>query len=318
MKIANASRHSMAYVPEVTPGVTPANPEMVMLRHTSCNLGLSRDSFTSNELRHDRQISDVRTGTDRVSGDIGIELSFGEFDPLLEGCLAGTWANNILDCGVEERSFTIERRFTDIDQYVVYRGCFLNQLSLSLQPNAMLTGSFSIVGLSGETVSTSLDADPTAAQTGRQFDTYTGELLEGGTAIATVTGIDLTLDNGIEPQFVLFQRSAPFVSWGRASVTGTMTAFFEDTSLIQKFVDETPTRLELTMQSPDSDKYTIILPNVRYTGADLPVDSEGPVSISMPYQAVLDTTMGTNMRIIRTAASATSNDGNDTGNDSGD
>lgn len=298
-KIANAARHGLAYVQEETHGVTPDNPAMKSLRHTSCNLNLTRDSFTSEEKRPDRQTSDVRTGTDKIAGSIGLELSFGEFDELLEACLAGTWTGDELTCGVEERSFTIERRFTDIGQYVRYRGCFLNKLSLSIKPNAMLSGSFDVIGLSGEVAATPLAASPAPSLTGRQFDSYTGTLKEGGQIIAVVTGIDLSLDNGIQPQFVLFKREAPFVSWGRSTVTGTMTAFFESAALIGKFLDETPTNLEFSLISPDGDAYTIVLPNVRYTGAELPMDADGPISISMPFSAVLDKTSGTNMIIRR-------------------
>ncbi len=303
-KIANAARHSLSYVPELTHGVTPENPSMRSLRHTSCALTLSRDSFTSEEKRADRQISDVRTGTDKIAGSIGFEPSWGEFDTLLEACLAGTWKDDELSCGVEERSFTFERGFTDIDQYIRYRGCFLNKLSLSIKPNAMITGTFDIIGLSGETAEEPLSASPEPSQTGSQYDSYSGELKEGGETIAVVTGIDLSLDNGIQPQFVVFRRDAPFVSWGRANVTGTITAFFESAALIHKFLNESATSLEFTLSREGEGSYTFILPRIRYTGADNPMDADGPISISMPFQAILDPASGTNMRILRTAPAA--------------
>lgn len=298
-KIANAARHSLAYVLEETPGVTPAKPAMRSLRHTSCNLGLSRDSFTSEEKRADRQISDVRTGTDKIAGTIGIELSYGEFDALLEACLAGDWTDDVLACGVRERSYTFERSFGDIGQHIRYRGCYLNKLSLSVKPNAMVTGSIDIIGLSGEVAAAPLAAAPAPSLTGRQFDSYTGVLKEGGQAIAVVTGLDLSLDNGIQPQYVVFNRAAAFVAWGRATVTGTLTAFFEHAGLIRKFLDETPTSLEFSLISPDGEQYAVVLPNIRYTGADLPMDADGPISISMPYSAVLDHATGTNLIIRR-------------------
>lgn len=299
-KIANASRHSLSYVAEVIAGVTPDNPQMKALRHTSCGLALSRDSFLSEEKRQDRQITDVRTGTNQISGPIGFEPSLGNFDDFFEGCLAGTWENNELKCGIEERSFTIERGFNDIGQYTRYTGCYLNRMSLSLQPNAMVTGSFDIIGMDAANADEPLAAAPEPPKATRQFDSYTGQLKEGDKIIAVVTGIELTLDNGIQPQFVLFQRSAPLVAWGRSNVSGTMTAFFENTDLIGKFLDETPTSLEFTLESLEgAGSYTFILPNIRYTGADNPMDAEGPISISMPFQAVLDEETGTNMIIRR-------------------
>lgn len=174
-KIANASRHSLAYVLEETHGETPANPQMKLFRHTSCGLVLSRDSFLSEEKRQDRQITDVRTGTNQVGGSIGFEPSLENLDDFLEACLAGTWDDNgVLRCGTEERSFTIERGFTDVGEYTRYKGCFLNRLSLSIQPNAMVTGSFDVIGLDAENAKTPLAAAPMAPKATRQFDSYTG------------------------------------------------------------------------------------------------------------------------------------------------
>lgn len=298
-KIANASRHSLSYVAELDHGVTPPSPRMKALRHTSCGLVLSRDSFVSNEKRQDRQITDVRTGTNRIAGSVGFELSLMNFDDLLEGCLAGTWEEDELKCGVTERSFTFERGFHDIGEYTRYTGCYLNRLSLSVQPNAMVTGSFEIIGMDAENATAPLSASIIAPRATRQFDSYTGVLQEGEEEISIITGIDLTLDNGIEPQFVLFQKAAPFVSWGRSNVSGTMTAFFENTRLIEKFLAETKTRLEFTLRENEVGSMTFILPNIRYTGADNPMDSDGPISISMPFQAILDHETGANMIIRR-------------------
>ena len=298
MPIASAARHQTSYVREVSVGVTPANPAMQALRHTTCSLGLSRDSFTSNEKRPDRQIADVRTGTDKISGSIGFELSLEAFDDFLEACLAGTWQANVLNVGTEQRSFTIERGFPDIGQYLLYRGCFVNKLSLSVKPNAMITGSFDVVGLSGAVGAAPLNAHVAPAPTHMPYDSYTGELKEGGTPLAVVTGIDISLDNGIAAQYGVFQRSAKFVDWGKSTVTGTMTAFFEDASLIAKFLDETPTSLEFTIGS-NVNGYTFLLPSIRYTGSEAPMQSDGPISISLPFAAKLDPVIGTNLRITR-------------------
>ena len=303
-KIANASRHALAYVREETRGVTPADPAMKYLRHTSCNLNLTRDAFTSAELRRDRQISDVRTLANKITGTIGIEPSFGEFDELLEGCLAGTWKNDELACGVEERSFTFERRFTDIGQYIRYRGCFLNKFSLSIKPNAMVTGSFEIIGLSGETADEPLVASPAPSLTYLQYDSFFGELRSNSKLMAVVTGSDLSLDNGIQPQFAVFQRDAPFASWGNSNVTGTMTAFFQNAALIREFLDESPAALQFTLGKPGDNQYIFTLPKIRYTGAENNMDADGPLSISMPFSAMLDPVTGTNFIIRRVKAVA--------------
>lgn len=320
-KIANASRHSLSYVQEIVAGETPDNPQMKAMRHTSCGLTLTRDSFLSEEKRQDRQITDVRTGTNQIGGTIGFEPSLENFDDLFEGCLAGKWADNELKCGTDEISYTFERGFHDIKQYTRYTGCYLNKLNLSIQPNAMVKGSFEVIGMDASNADEPLSPSLEPPKATRQFDSYTGVLKEGDEVIAVVTGIELNLDNGIQPQFVLFRRSAPFVSWGRSNVSGTLTAFFENTDLITKFLDETPTSLEFTLEEKDgAGSYTFILPSIRYTGADNPMDSDGPISITMPFQAVLDDAEGTNLIIRREVKkdAGSDNSGQGTGGSTGD
>ena len=145
--IASGAKHGLRYVKEATPGTTPASPAMTELNHNSCSLTLTRDTFTSNALRHDRQIPFHRTGVDKIAGDIAFEFGAKEYDPFLEAALAGNWTENVLKAGVAVHAFTLERAFTNINQYATYIGCFVNQFSLSVKPNEMLSGTLSIVGL---------------------------------------------------------------------------------------------------------------------------------------------------------------------------
>lgn len=147
--IASGANHGLRYIEETTPGTTPVSPRMVELNHNSCSLTLSRDTFTANALRPDRQIPFHRTGVDKVSGDVAFDLVSGEYDPFLQAALAGNWNENVLDAGTAVHAFTLERAFKNIGQYATYTGCFVNQLSLSIKPNEMITGTFSFVGLSG-------------------------------------------------------------------------------------------------------------------------------------------------------------------------
>ena len=300
--VASASRHSLAFVPETTHGVTPETPDMTYLRHTSCSLGVTRDSFQSEEKRHDRQIADVRTGTHKVGGSIGFEISWGEFDAFFAAGLAGAWAGDVLKAGTVAQSFTLERGHPDIGEYTSYKGCFINKLSFSVKPNAMITGSFDVLGLAGATSATPLSVSPKASQTGRVFDSYTGSLTEGGLPIGVVTALDIALDNGIQPQFVIFEKAAPFVSWGKSSLTGTLSVFFTDNTLAQKFLDGSTTSLEFTLGDGTNKSYIFTIPCALYTGADCPMQADGPLIINMPFMAMLDPVLGTNLQIKRATA----------------
>ena len=299
MECAQGSRHEVNYIAETVFGETPATPVFKSFRNTGTTLELSKTSIVSSELRSDRQISDFRGGNRQVAGDVSIELSADSFDDMLEAALGGTWATDILKAGTSTRSFTVERLFDDLAQYLRYTGMVVGGLSLSVQPDAMVTGSFSFVGKSQES-STAIVTGATygAATTTTPFDSFSGTITEGGIAIATVTGLDLTLDNGAEASFVIGDATTPCIILGNSNLTGTLTAQFTSEALLAKFIDETES--SLTFALTDGTKtQTWNIPRIKYTGGSVPVSDDGLVTISLPFQALLDSTEESNIKITR-------------------
>lgn len=218
-------------------------------------------------------------------------------------------ASNRAASGTERRSFSFIRYFADIQSsdkpYHIFRGCELNSLQLTIAANSMITGTMSVVGQSMATAQdlTGLGT-PTynSVSTTSPFDSFTGSLDEGGTSIAVITEISLTLQNGIEPRFVVGSTNSIYPSIRRSNLTGQITAYFEDSTLIDKFINETES--SITFRLPDSagnaQRYTI--PRIKYTGGQPDVSGEGPITLAMPFQALLDATEATNLVIQRTPA----------------
>lgn len=314
MAFASGAFHGMRYIKESTFGVTPPTPQMKNLRHTSCSLVLSKDSFQSQELRSDAQISDLRQGNKQAQGDIGIEFSFGEFDEFLAAAVRSSWtpsseitgASSVLKAGTTMQSFTLERVFGDIQQYETFTGCRVNTFSISVQPNAMVTGTISIVGKNIGFSDSPLSASPIASQTAPPFDGFSGTLEEGGEKIAVVTGIDLSIANSLEAAFVIGEDSAEDIIAGRINITGTISAYFENMDLLEKFVNETETSLSFGLGNwQDGNSYQFHLPRIKYSGGDNPVDGEGPITLSMPFQALYDPCAKTNIIVFKSTAKET-------------
>lgn len=303
MAIASGSRHSMGFVAESAFGVTPATPVFKNLRHTGTSLALTKEAIQSAELRSDRQISDYRGGNRSVAGDISAELSFGTFDDLIEAALCGSWSADVLKAGVERRSFTIERHFADIGERHRYTGCEINTLALSVAPNAVVTATFGILG-SDYSIGTSplTGATYEPATTTSPFDSFTGTIKEGGQDIAVVTSLELSLENGMEAMFVVGSNKTLEPSIGRSNLTGTLTAYFESKALLEKFINEDDSSLEFSLVDLDGNSYVFTLPRIRYTGGQPDVSGEGAITLSMPFQALLDPVSGTNIEIERIAA----------------
>lgn len=312
--MANGSRHSMALCEESTPGQIPATPTWTPIRHTGASLALSKNTLQSEEIRADRQIADLRHGAFQVGGEVNTELSFSSFDVMLEAVLCGTWVTDQpaagtdqLKAGTVRRSFTIERKFGDIQAvdkpFHRFRGCEFNSMSLSISADAMVTANFAVIGRGMDTDTAEVPSSTyDAATTTSPLDSFSGALIEDGNTIAVITEISLSLENGLEPRFVVGSKESIEPSISRSNVSGTITAFFENSALLDKFINETESSIEFSLPDGAGNELKIIIPRVKYNGGQPDVSGEGAITLSMPFQALLDATEGTNLLIERTPA----------------
>ena len=112
--------------------------------------------------------------------------------------------------------------------------------------------------------------------------------------------MDFTLSNGIEPQFVIGSDSVACLPYGRATVEGTLTTFYEDDALINRFLDETESAISVSVNDPSgSNEYTFFFPRIKINGASVPVGGEGIRLIEIPFVALYDATEDTNISITR-------------------
>ncbi|WBA79553.1 phage tail tube protein [Endozoicomonas sp. GU-1] len=302
MPIATGARHSMAYVAESAYGQTPATPAFNPIRHTSTSLALTKETIQSEELRDDRQLAAFKHGNKQVGGDISFEFSHDSFDDFLEAALCGTWASDELKTGVTRRSFTVERHFSDIGQYHRFSGVELNGFTLSVAPNAMVTGTFTTVGKGLATATTPITGATYAdASTTAPFDSFSGALTVNGAASAVVTSVELTLENGLEVLFVIGSDETLQPSIGRSNLTGSMSVYLEDGSMIDRFINETETELAFTLAG-DGGSYTFTLPRIKFGSGAPEVSGTGPVVLNMDFQALFDATEQTNLKIERAVA----------------
>lgn len=386
MTIANGSQHSLAYVPEVTFGTTPASPSFLPLRHTGTTLGLSKGAIESAELRNDRQVKDFRHGNKSIAGDVNIEMSYGSHDDLLEAVLEGTWSTAIsesvtadaadgsftrasgswivdgfqvgdivtvsgyaatgnngrfvvtavvalvltvspiegqtmsvevgdgetfevasnLRTGTTRRSFTLERDFDDITQYLRFTGVNFNTFALDITQDAtgqIVSAVFGTMGKGQTTATTALSGATYAAETTTSpFDSYSGVIRDGGTNIAVVTTLSLNIDNGMAPLYVVGSDETLEPSQQRSRLTGSMTVYFEDTTVLDKFINETETTLQFSLVDVAGNEYMFYLPRVKYNSGQPDVTSEDPVTLSVDFVGLLDSVTGNNIVLERVPA----------------
>ena len=301
MAFSQGSRSSLSFVTEATFGTTPAG-SFANLPFSTHSLNLTKDVLTGTDIEADRMPRVNRQGNRQVGGDVVVDLRDGDYDLLLESAMLSAFATNILKVGVLPKFFSIEDFAADIDQARLFTGMSVSTMAISLAPNQMVTTTF---GMVGKDMTISGTEKTQVAATGAQpFDAYSGDISIGavGTPVATaiVTALDFTLNNSYAPTFVIGDDSAPSLEYGRAEVEGTMTAYFEDAALINRFLNETETAIRVSVDDPTgANAYTFDFPKVKINSADVGVDGPTSRMVTMSFVALFDSTLGTNLQITR-------------------
>lgn len=306
MAFSQGSRSGLSYVVESTFGTTPNTPSLIQLPYTTHSLNLTKERVQGNDIQPDRMIRTDRHGNRTSAGDITVDLRKGDYDPFFESAFFNSWNANVLKIGTTPKFFSIEDAAADIVQFRLFTGMAVSSMAVSIRPNQMVTCTLSMVGKDMSISGTSVDATKTASSTNAPFDAYSGALEIGNaggalSSIATVTGLDFTLSNSLAPTFVVGASTTPQLEFGMATVEGTITAYFEDAALVNRFLNETETALEVEVDDPTgSNPYTFLFPRIKINGADIPVDNPQSRIITLPFVAIYDTTEATSLKLTRT------------------
>ena len=210
---------------------------------------------------------------------------------------------DVLKAGVVRRSFSMLRNFGDIETadkpYHMFTGVELAKLDLKVTPGAIVELGFGLVG-KGMSTATAAPAGATypAADTHSPMDSFSGAVLVDAVENGVVTELTTTLENGIEARFVVGSAETIRPSIGRSNMSGQLSVYFEDSDMIDRFLDETETAISYVL-GDGTQGYRITYPRVKFTGGQPDVKGAGPITLTMPFQALYSTSAGTQIIVKR-------------------
>jgi hypothetical protein len=271
-----SNRTAVRFVKETVFGTTPATPAFRNLRYTGENLVFNQRSVSSEEIRPDRMTADlVRVGAE-VSGDVNIEMSYGSFDELIEAALASTFSvpsggDSTIKNGVELQSFTFQKHFQDLAVPIFqnFRGCRIGGFSLDFRSGQILTGSFSVMGLSASSSNAQVaGATFTSPGVGNEVlnaVTNLVELEKDGVAMATkVRSMTLDLNNNLRGQEAIGYLGNVGIALGRLEIMGNIELYFENGTEYATFLANDDFSISFKLVDPDGNYYVFTMPRVKY------------------------------------------------------
>lgn len=308
MAFSQGSRSRLSRIKEITFGTTPGG-SLTRLAYTSHDLDLTKELVSGNDIQPDRMPRVSRHGHRAVGGSLNFDLRADDYDDILASVLGGTWdtspssSPDELKPGTNVDTYTFEDYAADINQTLVYTGCGISSLEVSIKPNQMISCTAGIVGRTrtvgalGNSITTESDNQP--------FDSYSGalEIADSGSSlssIATITGVDFSINNGLSQAMVLGTDIAPCLFTDRMVITGSITAYFEDASLINRFENETETAFKVAVNDPTGgNEYSFFFPKAKFNGASIPVSDGSARIVTIPFEAIHDSTEDAHLVIYR-------------------
>ncbi len=309
MPFAQGARSRLTIAPETTFGVTTTPVVAKTLPYRSHSLDLTKERIQGTDILSDRMAFVDRHGNRVVGGSLEVDLRRGDYDKLLESAFFNTFnVSNQLLIGTSPQFFSLEDAALDITQFRRYTGCVVNTATFSIAPNQMVQTTFDIVGRDMAQAQSSFDASPDAPSVYQPFDSFNGVLLEGGITtnsdLCIVSALQFSISNDVSPAHVILcadnTSRAAQMQYGMATVEGTMTVYYEDATLINKFLNETESSLTVAVDDPTgTNDYTFYFPRIKYNGAAVPVANMQSRFIELPFVALKDASAGYSLRLTR-------------------
>ena len=205
--------------------------------------------------------------------------------------------------GVTCRSYTIEEEYTDLTNvFHAFLGMTINTMSLSTQAESIIGGSFGFMGQQmDDNAATVGDSANTAANENEVMGS--GEdvenVYEGGTSLCVIN-FSVEIANNFRNQPCVSNLAPQGLGSGKLNVTGTVQAYFENATLLAKFLDFTSTSLAQVFTDSAGQSYIIDLPEVKFTAGPTSAGGESSdIVVDLSYTAKKHPTENKTIRMVR-------------------
>ena len=385
--MSDTNRFQLRYVEEPVFGTTPASA-LTDLRNTGESLSYNISTIASEEIRSDRQITDLIQTTAESAGVINLELSYSTYDDFLKAALFSSgWSTTVAVAGTDiaadnsgsqytststdfttenivvgqwikvagftaagangyfkvtsvaanalgvtpapaveaatnpitmagsyirnettQTSFSLEKEFSDITQFISYVGMIPSTLDMTVATGSVINGSIGFIGLgSAADTSTIGTGSPTAANTNEVMNAVDniGFIWEGGSAVSgiNITEISQSLNNNLRGLDAVGTLGHVDIGDGQCMVTGTLNAYFADTTIYEKYLNATSSSISFRVNDAAGNSYIFTYPRIEYTTGNIVAGSaNSDVMANMGWQATRDSTTDATIQIDRFVA----------------
>lgn len=297
MARAKGSNSIIVMDEETTYGADPGSPDGRKLFCLKEGLRSSQELLTDETLTGVRDMTNPDLGDIDVAGSVDVNLSETAHAMLMKhalGPVATSGASDpythVIKVGALPIGLVFEKGFPDLatPQYMKFNGCRIARSTFRFPAKGYASATFEIKG-SNETGSTT-PYDATVTELAyKAYSQSKISIEEGGSAIAIVKDLELTIDNDLDDDGYVVggggtRKDLPE---GFVIITGKMTAFFESIALYNKAINNTESAIKVTLDKSVSPARSIefFLPELVYERSTPTVESARGVVVDLSFKA---------------------------------
>lgn len=270
---------------EVTPGVTPTTGDWIYARQTNNTVTPTVNTAESEEITEERISQGSIVTSVTIAGDLEGEFSFETFDDLFAAAFYNVWTTNVLTFGGKVRqTFSMIKGYTDVDVYAQFKGLHVASMTLNITTQDKISITFTFAGMDYEgstvnpaTITIPANNKPFMSNINVGTLTLDGESLEG---IACVSGLTITIDNGLQEQWCLGKpgygpgaQIATAAGWtGDVTLAWSQKAF----AIWGRQFTRQPIALSFPITDSIGNRYVFDLPSIEING-DLPTGGKNDI-----------------------------------------
>ena len=265
----------------------------IELSYRSCNLGSTKNTFQSETINSTRAVVSLADGNVAVQGSITMDLVPEGIEVLLRHLLgkgtitttgSGPYTHVLKGASETLTGLTIEKAFTNIGQYFVYKGCRVNSMNINLIQEGYHDVTFDFLGknetINNASFSTSAYSPTKSGYTGYQCTVS----IDGNLEQYVVSG-SINIQNNVETDgYVLGSQERASAEYGKRECSGDITMFFEDVTLYEKYLAGTEVPIVFNFTN-GYDSLKITFPKCKLSGESPNIDSTGGINLKLGFNA---------------------------------
>jgi hypothetical protein len=191
--------------------------------------------------------------------------------------------------GHTDKSFSVEERYTDINQYELYTGMKANSMGVSIPASGLTTVDFGFSGRGlNRAATTAYFTAPTAQSNTGIVASVNGLVVQNGVPIAVITNANFNVERSTENAVVTGVDAIEAIFTGRIRASGDLSMYFVDAVARDAFRDETEVSLIFTLTEgtlATANAISFTFPRCKFGGFEK-ADAEQGITVSVPFQAL--------------------------------